>query len=65
MVVLKCIKKGCPRSRKISIDKKHDPEVPKGTTVIRSYCPWHTGEGWKDYPEYYYDKDGNELDYDD
>lgn len=37
--------------------------VPKATSEIRSDCPWHTEEGMKAYPEYYYDAQGRELDW--
>uniref|UniRef100_A0A6M3KD93 Uncharacterized protein n=1 Tax=viral metagenome TaxID=1070528 RepID=A0A6M3KD93_9ZZZZ len=57
MPILRCLKKGCPRTKKIPSEN-----LPKGTMEVRSYCPWHEGNGWKDYPEYYYDKDGNEID---
>lgn len=40
-----------------------DSYVPKATVEIRSDCPWHEKQGMKAYPEYYYDAQGRELDW--
>jgi hypothetical protein len=37
--------------------------MPEGTVEIRSMCPWHVKEGDKEYPEFYYDKDGEEIEW--
>jgi len=56
-VRLRCLKKGCPRTRLI----ERPDDVGKNVAEIHSFCPWHTKEGWKEYPETYYDAQGREL----
>ena len=60
LVIMRCLKKGCPRTKNTPFDSE---TMPIGTVEIRSDCPWHLEEGNKGYPENYYDKDGNEIDY--
>lgn len=63
-LTLLCLKKGCPRTRRIPKSEINDP-LPRGTVCIKSYCPWHEQSGSKDSPELYFDMDGNQLFYDD
>lgn len=57
-----CLHPGCPRTS--LLERKYlESYVPKATVEIRSDCPWHEKEGMKAYPEYYYDKQGRELDW--
>jgi hypothetical protein len=56
------MQKGCPRTALLEREYL-ESYVPKQTAVIRQYCPWHAKEGWKAYPEEYYDAQGRELDW--
>lgn len=38
-------------------------DLPAIVVEIHSYCPWHSKEGWKEYPERYFDAQGRELDW--
>lgn len=61
-VKIRCLKEGCPRTS-LCERKNLADYVPKRTAEIHSDCPWHTEEGNKEYPEYYYDSKGRELDW--
>ncbi len=63
-IILSCLKKGCPRTRKISASEIDD-SIPKNTAMVKSYCPWHEQSGSKDSPELYFDSNGKQLFYDD
>ena len=57
-----CLHKGCPRTS--LLERKYlESYVPKKTVEIRMDCPWHEKQGMKAYPEYYYDAQGRELDW--
>lgn len=57
-----CLHPGCPRTS--LLERKYlESYVPKKTVEIRSDCPWHEKQGMKAYPEYYYDAQGRELDW--
>lgn len=56
-VLLRCLKKGCPRTKKI--DRPAD--FPKSVVEGHSYCPWHEPHGAKAYPEYWYDAKGKDI----
>jgi len=61
-VKCRCLHKGCPRTS--LLERKYlESYVPKQTAEIHSDCPWHEKEGMKAYPEYYYDAQGRELDW--
>lgn len=61
-VKIRCLKKGCPRTS--LLERKYlESYVPKQTAEIHTGCPWHTQEGMKAYPEYYFDSKGRELDW--
>jgi len=58
-VTLTCLKKDCPRKKKIDFDAG---TMPKGTVEIKSYCPWHQDlDGDKVSAEFCYNKNGKEL----
>lgn len=56
-IFLRCLEKGCFRTKKVILTE----ELPRGTAEIHSYCPQHTEEGQKSYPEHYFDSNGNEI----
>jgi hypothetical protein len=58
-LLLKCLKPGCPRTRRVSREICRD--VPATAVEIRSFCPWHCREGDKAYPEVYFDAAGREV----
>jgi hypothetical protein len=57
MAFLRCLKSGCPRKLRVETD------LPPIVKEIHSYCPWHAKDGWKEYPELYYDALGRQLDW--
>ena len=57
-VILKCLKKGCPKVVKLDFDAE---SMPKGTTEIKGYCEQHQGVGARGYNEEYFNKNGNEV----
>jgi len=59
-LVMRCLKPGCPRTRKAN--RATCPDVPLKVAEIHSYCPWHEKQGWKEYPELFYDSKGRKLD---
>lgn len=61
-VICTCLRPGCPRT-KLLHRKYLESYVPKTTVEIRSFCPWHEKGGMKEYPEFYYDNQGRELDW--
>ena len=59
-VKIRCLHQGCPRTT--LLDRQYlESYVPKQTATIYMFCPWHAKEGWKAYPEFYYDANGREL----
>lgn len=61
-VKIRCLKRGCPRTS--LFERKYlEDYVPKKTEEIHTDCSWHSKEGMKAYPEYYYDAQGRELDW--
>lgn len=57
---MRCLKPGCPRTRKIF--RSMYPDLGGNVCEVHSFCPWHEKSGWKEYPEYYYNKNGQRLD---
>jgi hypothetical protein len=57
-ITLRCLKQGCPRVKK----GVRAEDIPAKVAEIHSYCPWHEEEGWKAYPELFFDKKGRRLD---
>lgn len=57
-VLLRCLKKGCARKKRI----KKDDFMPTGTVEVRQFCERHHKTGDKEYPVEYYDARGKELD---
>ena len=57
-VQLRCLKAGCPRTKKISFDAD---TMPEKTIIIETFCPWHDDGGGKGPTEFYYDKAGKPL----
>lgn len=57
-VILRCLKKGCPRIVKLDFDAE---SMPAGTVEIKSYCDWHQEIGSRGYNEKYFDANRKEL----
>lgn len=59
LILMRCIKKGCPRTRRLP----RPEDVGINVVEIYSYCPWHEKSGMKEYPEYFFDAKGRALDW--
>lgn len=59
MVRMVCLHKGCPRK----VWRPRSTELPAVVKTVQSDCDWHEQPGMKEYPEYYYDAKGRELDW--
>ena len=57
-VHLICSNPKCPNQRWV----KRSEELGKNVVTVQSDCPWHERSGMKEYPEYFYDSQGRELD---
>jgi hypothetical protein len=61
-VIVVCTVPNCPRT--LQIPYPEDLKSSKGKIAyIQSECPWHTENGMKEYPEYYFDAKGRRLDW--
>jgi hypothetical protein len=49
-VLIRCLKKGCPRTKRID----RDQHMPPGCTEVHQDCPWHLVEGNKEYEQRYF-----------
>lgn len=59
LILMRCLKKGCPRTRRIP----RPEDVGSNVVEIHSDCTWHAKDGMKAYPEYFFDAEGRELDW--
>lgn len=60
-ITIRCLEPGCPRTKKYP--RSLEPTLPAVVAEIHQYCPWHSKEGQKAYPEVFYDAQGRELDW--